>query len=56
MREPWKTEPIIWEWFCKERQQPFNDKRIQELFNETRSMKEEYEWFMKGFISRGEYK
>jgi hypothetical protein len=52
MNEPWKDNPKIWQSFCKERG-CFNLKEAQLLFTNTRSMKEEYEWFKKGFISRG---
>lgn len=50
MKEPWKTDPIIWKHFCQERE-IFKEKEAQLLFNETRSMKEEYEWFKKGYLS-----
>ena len=51
MNEPWNDTPIIWKVFCEERKVYFNSKEIQLLFNNTRSMKEEFEWFKKGFIS-----
>ena len=53
MNEPWITDPIIWQAFCKERETYFNGKETQLLYNNTRSMKEEFEWFKKGFISGG---
>jgi hypothetical protein len=51
MNEPWKTEPIIWELFCLERGKGIKEEYNQQLFNETRFMKEEYEWFRKGYLS-----
>jgi hypothetical protein len=51
MKEPWKDEPIIWKAFCLERKQYFDNKEIQFLFNNSRSMKEEFEWFEKGYLS-----
>ena len=51
MKEPWKDEIVIWKAFCKEREQSFDNKETQLLFNSTRSMKEEYEWFRKGYLS-----
>jgi len=50
MKEPWKDDKEIWKAFCKERELFFDDKETQLLFNSTRSMKEEYEWFRKGYV------
>jgi hypothetical protein len=54
MSEPWKDEPVIWEAFCREKEWCATCKNKQELFNETRGLKEEYEWFKKGYLTNKE--
>lgn len=48
---PWETELEIWTAFCKEKDWYFNSELRQKLFQETRSTKEEYEWFKKGYLT-----
>ncbi len=52
MNEPWNETPIIWAAFCKEYETYFNDKETQLLYNNTRSMKEEFEWFKKDYLAK----
>lgn len=50
MNEPWKDSPKIWEAFCKERECHFGSEEVKLLFTNTRSIKEEYEWFKLGYM------
>jgi hypothetical protein len=51
MNEPWKDEPEIWKAFCKEKEWLFNSEIKKQLFQDTRNMKDEYEWFRKGYLT-----
>ncbi len=50
MKYPWEEEEEtgVWKAFCNEKGWYFESDK--ELFKESRSLKEEYEWFKKGYL------
>jgi hypothetical protein len=50
--KPWETELTIWIAYCDEKLFNYLSSHVRESFLEMKTLKEEYEWFRKGYLSR----